>query len=683
MSKTSNTPRSFWLAILAFTILVNLTMLRLTFLRLTELKADLTRSTWSGMLILCFVIAAVCIWLMLSRPENALFSSGFFARFERLHFDGLVWQIIGAIIFFAILFLIPSIKFNFQIGLAVKEPVYDPVLLLLFYDWMCWWLTLLAMAALKVALHTTWQGGFASALVLFGLTYEIAIRFNAVTDYPLSLGWSEGSRYYYASLFFSKWIYGAEFPLSTLHPTRYLLQSLPFLFPSLGLFAHRFWQFLLWVGLTAGASIALTRRIFTRPEKAIKWLAAGWLFLYLLRVGVYYHLEVMVILPMLFVSGRRPWQSLLAVIAASVWAGISRVNWFPMPALIAIAMYLLETPLNSADGETGRASIKQMISYLSQPVLWAVAGLISAVLSQVAYISTSGNSENAGAFTSSFTSDLLWYRLWPNANYSLGIIPAILIVSGPLIVTIILAVRQWRSLHTIRWLGLITMLLALFAGSAIVSTKIGGGGDLHNMDTYAVLIGIVALYFFSGQVQVEPGEARLQIRSAPVFAVALVMPLLFLIPLLSPYPKYNQSRNQEAYQQLVQAVNAAGKKGPVLFINDRELVALGDVNVPLVYDYEVVTLMEMAMSGNKPYMDKFYADLASQRFAAIVATKQNLAIKEDGGFAEENNVWNTYISPYIVCYYQSNLTVDENGTRLEVYVPHTPSGDCPPKDQIQ
>jgi hypothetical protein len=140
------------------------------------------------------------------------------------------------------------------------------------------------------------------------------------------MGWSEGSRYYYASLFFSRQIYGESFPLPTLHPTRYLLQSFPFLFPRLGLFAHRFWQFLLWIGLTAGASIAITKRVFKPEEKALRWLTAGWLSLFLLRVGVYYHLEVAVILPLLFVTGKKPRQSLIAVIIASLWAGISRVN---------------------------------------------------------------------------------------------------------------------------------------------------------------------------------------------------------------------------------------------------------------------------------------------------------------------------------------------------------------------
>ena len=91
----------------------------------------------------------------------------------------------------------------------------------------------------------------------------------------------------------------------------------------------------------------LADEFFSSEEKALSWLTAGWLFLFLLRVGVYYHLEVMVILPLLFIDMKKPRQSLLIVIIASLWAGISRVNWFPMPALLAIALYLLETPLTS------------------------------------------------------------------------------------------------------------------------------------------------------------------------------------------------------------------------------------------------------------------------------------------------------------------------------------------------
>ena len=399
MSKSETTPRSFWLTILAFTIIVNLAMIRSTYLHLLEIKADLMRSTWSGMLILCLAIVVMCVWLMLRKPSNSN------VWLDKIYSNSIVWRVLGAVFFLAILFLIPYIKFKFEIGQNVKNPVYDPVLLLLFYYWMCWWMILLATIALKVALRTSWVGGFASALVILGVAYEVMIRFNAVTDYPLSMGWSEGSRYYYASLFFSKQIYGEVFPLSSLHPTRYLLQSFPFLFPSLGLYAHRFWQFFLWMGLTAGASIAVTKRVFADQDKALRWLTAGWFFLFLLRVGVYYHLEVMVILPLLFISMKKPRQSLLVVIVASLWAGISRVNWFPLPAMIAITLYLLETPVSN--GSKDKTAFKQITKYLAQPTLWAVVGLASALFSQWVYIYISGNAENADAFTSSFTSELL------------------------------------------------------------------------------------------------------------------------------------------------------------------------------------------------------------------------------------------------------------------------------------
>ncbi|HAV78965.1 MAG TPA: hypothetical protein DCX53_16570 [Anaerolineae bacterium] len=678
MSKISPTPRSFWLTLLTFTTIVNLTMMRATYLHLIEIKANLLRSTWSGMLVLCFAIAALCIWLII---RNSKSKSSIFESLDRIHFANNIWRVGGALVFPAILILIPYIKFKFGIGQEVKNPVYDPILLLLLYYWMCWWMVLLAATALKATLRTSWVGGFATALVLLGVAYEIMVRFNSVTDYPLSLGWSEGSRYYYSSLFLSKQIYGEVFPLSTLHPTRYLLQSFPFLIPSLGLFAHRIWQYLLWIGLTAGASIAITKRTFSENENALQWLTAGWLFLFLLRVGVYYHLEVMVILPVLFVSWKKPWRSLVILIVASLWAGVSRVNWFPMPAMIIIALYLLETPLTSNQSE--KISFKKVTQYLKMPAIWTFIGLASALFAQWMYVYISGNAQNADAFTSSFTSDLLWYRLWPNENFTMGVIPAILFISGPLIFIIAVAVRRRTSLHSIRWLGLITMLVALFAGSAVVSTKIGGGGDLHNMDTYAVLIGIVGLHLFGGRVYVEPGTPKLEVRPSPAFAVALVTPLLFLIPMLSPYPRYNESRNQQAYHQLIDVVHEVGQAGPVLFINDRQLIALGDVDVPLVYDYEVVTLMEMAMSGNQAYLNRFYDDLENHRFAAIISGRQFLIIKEEGSFAEENNVWNTYVSPYILCYYESSATIEADGTRIEIYVPRTQSAICPSGNSIE
>jgi hypothetical protein len=676
MLRTSNPSRSFWLTILALTFVVNLVAARLSHLRWNELGVDLFRSVW-GILAATYLgmmIGCVALFILVGRGKPQFDVSSRFKFFES---GSQAIRALGWLIFFAILIGIPYVKFTFQIGRNDENPFMDSVLLSIIYYWMCWYALLLAMAAVKVALKTAWPIGFASAFVLLGVTYEILIRFNAVTTYPLSMGWSEGSRYYYASLYFSKWIYGESVPLSTLHPSRYLLQSIPFLIPGLSITTHRLWQFLLWIGLTAGAAIILANRAFPPQEKAAKWLFIGGAFLFLLRVGIYYHLEIMVILPLLFVSVKHPWRSLIAVILASLWAGISRVNWFPVPAMIAIAIYLLETPIRSTTMDSKSITSKQLLNYLARPALWAVLGLLSALVAQAAYVFLSGNAENIDAFASSFVSDLLWYRLWPNPNHFLGILPAILIVSAPLIITVIISTRQWRALHPIRWVGLFLMIGILFAGSLVVSVKIGGGGDLHNMDAYAILIGIVAAYFIGGRAQVEPNEPPLKIRSWPALTLAVLIPVLFLIPLLSPYPKYDESRNEMAHQKLIQAVNEVGKKGPVLFINERQLITFGDASVPLVEDYEAVTLMEMAMSNNQMYLNRFYGDLENHRFAAIVAAKQNVVIKQTGPLVEENNAWNSRVSPYILCYYQPLLTIEPQGHRIEVYVPAAEHTNCP------
>ena len=614
------------------------------------------------MLVLNLAIVVVCVWLMLHKPN-------IIAAFERqddIRFDNKVWRVAGAVVFAAILFLIPYIKFKYNIGQDIKNPVYDPTLLLLFYYWACWWMILLAVTALKAALQTSWLGSFVSASILLGVAYEILSRFNVVNTYPFSLGWSEGSRYYYASLPFSKALYGEAFPLSPYHASRYLLQSIPFLIPGFGMFEHRLWQFLLWILLTTGASFALANRVIEPNKKWFRLLFAAWLFLFFLRVGVYYHLQVIVILTVLGVLVKRPWTSLLVVILASAWAGISRVNWFVMPAMMAITMYVLETPLSKT-----KFSVKQFFSYFYYPIVWSIGGLLSAFAAQTAYVFLSGNADNARAFTSSFTSDLLWYRLLPNESYSLGIIVGILIVSGPLLAGFILvSKRNSKSIHAIRWSVVWLIVVGLFVGSMIVSVKIGGGGDLHNTDTYSVLLSIVVAYFIGNKVKPDSGQVDdWQVLKPPIVLVAVVIPLLFLIPGLSPYPKFREGLSQAAHQQIVDVVSDAGRDGQVLFISERQMVTFDEVSVPLVSDYELIILMEMAMSGNQAYLDRFYADLKDKRFAAIVAGKQNLGIKEDGALYEENNAWNSSVSPYILCYYEPTQTIDAELKKIQIFTP--------------
>ena len=125
------------------------------------------------------------------------------------------------------------------------------------------------------------QAVFVTALV-YGAFYTAASFFTDLSPSQFSLGWSEGSRYYLASLFFSKSVYGQAYPLPLLHPTRYLLQSIPFLIPELPIWVHRLWQILLWIGLTLCCVWLLARRLPLRqPWHKSAYLA--WAFLFLLQ----------------------------------------------------------------------------------------------------------------------------------------------------------------------------------------------------------------------------------------------------------------------------------------------------------------------------------------------------------------------------------------------------------------
>jgi hypothetical protein len=475
---------------------------------------------------------------------------------------------------------------------------------------------------------------------------------NAVTDFPFTLEYSETSRFYYGSLWFSQSIYGVDLPLSTLHPTRYFLQAFPFLF-NLPLWAHRLWQSLLWILLTGASSYFLARRL-NLSSKGLTSLLAMWSFVYFLQGAVYYHLQVCVILILWGVSSKHPLRSFIVVLLASLWAGMSRVNWFPVPAMLAIAIYLLEEPYSS------------FWKYLAKPALWTVTGLSAAFLSQALYIFWSGNANNASDFGSAFTSDLIWSRLLPNATYPMGVLPGILLVSAPSLLVLIFILGKRADWHFLRPLGIFSMLAVLFLGGLVVSTKIGGGGDIHNMDAYLVLLALLATSFFAGRVTSENSESNWNRVPEWVLALAVLIPAAISIGGVAPHFTYDHELAQKDLAQLralVEPVVADG--GEVLFISERHLVTFNMLEgVKLVPDYEVVTLMEMAMSGNQAYLDQFNSDLAAHRFALIVSRKQRVVKKEGEPFAEENNVWIDAISTPLLCYYQRSLTLESSNTLI-------------------
>jgi hypothetical protein len=313
--------------------------------------------------------------------------------------------------------------------------------------------------------------------------------------------------------------------------------------------------------------------------------------------------------------------------------------------------------------------------------VWVLAGTVFGYISQSAYQRWSGNPPSW--FGSSFTSDLLWYRLFPNPTYPLGILLSAFLVSLPIIGLIIIhLINRWREFKLIRLLGLAAILGVLFAGGVLVSVKIGGGSNLHNLDAFLTLLLVIGGYIYFdrfvpdkpaalaeiGQDHIAPTSSR-PLRTAEIIflAGALIIPLYFTLSTGGQLPRHDFASAQAALQTINTATQqVADQGGEVLFISQRHLLTFDKVqNVPLAPEDELVFLMEMAMSDNRAYLDTFSEAISSQRYSMIVS--EPLVIQYQGrnhSFGEENDAWVQRVSEPVLCYYQPAIKLDAVGVVL-------------------
>src|SRR5215208_5912716 len=154
MRQTSDRSHSFWLTLLTLTFIANLMAARLSFVRWNELGVDLSRSVW-GLLLAAYIGALLaCLWLSMRVIRSWVSQFEAPSYFKVFESDHRAIRTLGWAAFITILILIPYVKFTFQVGQNNENPLMvDPILLSIVYYWMCWYALLLAMAALKVALH--------------------------------------------------------------------------------------------------------------------------------------------------------------------------------------------------------------------------------------------------------------------------------------------------------------------------------------------------------------------------------------------------------------------------------------------------------------------------------------------------------------------------------------------------
>ena len=502
--------------------------------------------------------------------------------------------------------------------------------------------------------------------LIIAFVYHMATLLVQVTDYPFSLSWSETSRFYLGSLFAAEKIYGMQVPPSVLHPTRYLMQSLPFFVNDIPLWGHRLWQMIVWIICAVWAAYLLARRLKLN-NKFITAIIALWAYLSLFQGPVYYHLLVPVIIILGWFDPRKFWRNVFLVILASAWAGISRVNWYPVPAMLAAVLYIL----GKKQGD------ESLWKYLIHPAILGIVGVAVAFGSQTLYMLTSGH--NSDLFTSSFSSDLLWYRLFPNVTYPLGILFNVLLVSCPLLWVV--AARIWKDRQNwsaIRVIALWAAILVLLVGGLVVSVKIGGGSNLHNVDAYLVLLIVVVAHIYFRRFSFESDQTTDQTFSWPMTLFLAAIPVYFAV-VSGGALEIPDSRIVAASLDAVhQHVNYAARDGEdILFISQRHLLHFDDqVELPLIPEYEKVFFMEMTMARNPTYLNDFYADLQSQRFAAIVSDQVVDRYKDrDESWSEEHNVWAQYVAKPLLCYYQPRLTL--RVVQAQILYPRTNVENCP------
>jgi hypothetical protein len=534
------------------------------------------------------------------------------------------------------------------------------------------------------------SAGVLTGIVLSGAILGAAAAFAEVTDYPFSLGWSEGNRLWDYSLLFGRDLYEydpRQQPAAYLDFGRQLLGGIPFVLPHVSITGER-----LWLAILSVAPFAVLGTLVLPPQgppRAATWiLGAAWSLIFLGQGPI--HAPLVVCAIMVAIAWRsRTGLAVILVFAAGYFAEVSRFTW-----MFAPAMWVVMLEVGAANLIDGRIPV----SAWRRAVLISLAGLVGSVVAYAGLFSPTDTSQGSMAAVST-SQALLWYRLLPNATYGDGILLGLLRAAGPLILFLIyVGVRYWKAT---RWqqLSVILPLLAFLFVGLIVSTKIGGGGDLHNLDMF--LIGLL----FTGSILwkalgrrwfegLQGATALMQCALAMLVALPALGPLMVLHPLsfagdadwLSVLADVERPVDMgsipspeaaaDGLGQLVATVDEASGQGEVLFMDQRQLLTFGYVDrIQLVSEYEKKRMMDEALSGNEAYFRPFYRDLALKRFALIISSPLRTPIKDrDYGFGEENNAWVEWVARPVLCYYQEQDTL--NDVKVEFLVPRKESEDC-------
>jgi hypothetical protein len=526
---------------------------------------------------------------------------------------------------------------------------------------------------------------FFKKVILFGffagVIFSIYRIFNQVTSYPFSLGWSEGNRIWDYSVLFGSNRYvtidNRELFAFT-DPGRAFVWGIPFIYSKLNIYWFRFYDAAI---KTSPFFLLGIVSIWTKRKEIGKWgvfLFGLWTFMFLLQGLIHPPLIFIAILTFFAVRQRNLIFSMFLVMVAGYLAFVSRFSWAYAPGLWAgiLSLLQLETPKFN----------KENLSKLWPPVFLGIAGLIGGrYLSPILDWISSGGESIIGSLslidpitgTTALSQALLWERWWPNPTYAPGIIFGILLTTGPIIILTILMIRKnhWK-LNQLQRFGAFLPALAFLIVGLVASVKIGGGGDLHNLDMFLITMIFIASFYWPKLMEyVFDHENQKNHR-----IIRFVSILVFLMPVFWAFRSgnpltglFSEDRTEyilDSIQGYVDDVQAEG--GEVLFMDQRQLITFGLIEDVILYDeYDKKLLIDSAFREDEEYFEKFYEDIESQKFELIVSEKLNLEEKNDNIFSNENNAWVNWVAIPLSEYYCPIMTVDNMNLQLMV-----PGTDC-------
>ena len=473
---------------------------------------------------------------------------------------------------------------------------------------------------------------------LLGIGAYLITYSSRISNYPFPLSWSESGRIFNAYQVFAPITEARNLSWPWLDPARAILDGLIFLVPYRQIWLFRFWVIFQSFTVTGLAIVPIVRRAFniTASHRLVSGkfqmvMFVLWGFLFLLQGPIYAHL-ILGILPILwFYEPQKPALVFLLVVLGSMWEGLSRVNWFLMPAVIAILLYVLTEPILG----------KNIFRYLAKPVLWLGAGGLSSVIVYGLFLKLTG-------YPMTFLNPEMRYgffrfKLWPNDGFPLGLIPGIVLAGLP--VGILMLSIIWKQRRLFSWPRLLliaALFIIFFSGSTLVSLRAGGGYDLHNYDTFLLIVFLCGVFIILGAVASEDNNHHFERHGFGIWPVLIIIPVFFAINQFSLRGFFPSKTSQKALKQINLVIKEMGQgKNPILLIDHRQLLIYHFIpDMELVIPYEKIELMEMAMANNKDYFVDFWKDIQNKKYPLIVSEVLVDAYQnQTSPFGYESNLW--------------------------------------------